>query len=251
VRAYGEQQLARDRLRLSIIIPVLNEAPRLEALGPTLAGARAAGCEVIVVDGGSDDASCAVARTFADIVIIAPRGRANQLNAGARVASQAVLWFVHADSQLPATAYTHIQNAVGTTDAAWGRFDIDIVGRARGLAIIAWFINQRSRMTGVATGDQGIFVTRALFDAVGGFPALPLMEDVAICKALRRIRRPFCLTCRIGTSGRRWETHGIIRTVILMWRLRFDYWRGVDPHELHARYTKAPAVRTQREHEWR
>jgi len=222
-------------VRLSIIVPVLDEAQGIEAaLGP-LQALRPAGAEVIVVDGGSSDATCRLASPLADLVIGAPRGRASQMNAGAHASRGTTLLFLHADTLLPPDAL----DAIGLLAAAgreWGRFDVAIAGAGPLLALVALLMNARSRASGIATGDQAIFVRRAAFEAVGGFPAIPLMEDVALCKALKRRSAPLCLRSRVVTSGRRWERHGTLRTIVLMWRLRLAYALGADPHRLARRY---------------
>ncbi len=224
-------------IRLSIIIPCLNEeaviVPTLQVLQPL----RARGAEVIVVDGGSSDATCELARTHADALLQAPRGRSSQMNAGAAQAEGGVLLFLHADSMLPPMADRTILDGLATPGRHWGRFDVRIAGRHFLLPVIARMMNLRSRVTGVATGDQGIFVTRDAFDALGGFPALALMEDVAISKRLRHAYgMPLALRDAIVTSGRRWETGGVLRTLLLMWRLRLAYFAGADPRRLAARY---------------
>jgi rSAM/selenodomain-associated transferase 2 len=220
---------------LSIIVPVLDEARSIAATLESLAPMRAAGAEVIVVDGGSRDATRALAAPLADRVIEAPRGRASQMNAGARASSGALLLFLHADTQLPDAAMAALAR-LAPSGRQWGRFDVAIAGRSPLLALVARLMNLRSRLTGIATGDQAIFVARARFDAVGGFPAIPLMEDVALCKALRRCSPPLCLRERVTTSARRWEKHGTLRTIVLMWRLRLAYALGADPHRLARRY---------------
>lgn len=220
---------------LSIIVPTLNEADNIVAALSPLAALRAHGAEVIVVDGGSTDDTRARATPLADRVISAPRGRARQMNAGAAAAHGDALLFLHADSRLPEGADRDIARGLASR-AVWGRFDVAIAGRHFMLPVVAWFMNRRSRLTGIATGDQGIFATRAAFDAVGGFPDQPLMEDVEICMRLRRLSAPACLAARIVTSGRRWESHGVWRTIALMWRLRFAYWRGVAPADIHRAY---------------
>jgi len=224
---------------LSIVMPVLNEArgvgPALQALAPLLAR----GVQVIVVDGGSTDDTVVQARAALNgdgLVISAPRGRALQMNAGARQASGGVLLFLHADTQLPADADVRVADALAGGARVWGRFDVRIAGRPRMLRVIATLMNVRSRWTGIATGDQCIFMTRAAFDAVGGFPDQALMEDIAISQRLLRLSSPACLRSRVVTSGRRWESRGVWRTVLLMWRLRFAYWRGVSPEQLAQRY---------------
>ena len=224
--------------RLSVIIPTLNEAAGIGTTLAALAQMRERGAEVIVVDGGSSDDTIARAQPLADRVLAAPRGRATQMNAGAAAATGDVLLFLHADSRLPADADRLILAAIGATAEVWGRFDVAIEGRHPLLPVIAWFMNRRSRLTGIATGDQGLFVTRALFAAAGGYPPIALMEDVALSQALRARGAPRCLRERIVTSGRRWERHGVWRTMALMWRLRWAYWRGADPALLARRYER-------------
>ena len=220
---------------LSIVVPALDEAEAIETTLRALAPLRARGAEVIVADGGSADATAARALPLADRVATAPRGRARQMNAGAALASGDVLLFLHADTLLPRDADRHVRRAVDA-GAAWGRFDVRIAGRPRMLGIVAGLMNARSRWTGVATGDQAIFVRRAVFERLGGFPDQPLMEDVELTRRLREIGRPACLRVRVTTSGRRWETRGVWRTIFLMWRLRWRYWRGESPHALAEAY---------------
>lgn len=222
-------------LTLSIIVPALNEAANLASALMALAPLRGQGVEVIVVDGGSSDDTMARAVPLADRVIVAPRGRARQMNAGAAVARGRVLLFLHADTRLPADALPLLADIVG-----WGRFDVAIQGRSPWLKLVACMMNLRSRLTGIATGDQAIFVSRALFRAVGGFPDIPLMEDIALSKALKRLEWPVCRAARVTTSGRRWETHGIWRTILLMWRLRLRYFMGADPAQLAREYGYDP-----------
>lgn len=222
--------------RVSVVVPVLDEAAgivrHLEALAPL----RADAAEVIVVDGGSSDGTPTLAAPLADQVLLAPRGRAAQLNAGARASRGELLLFLHADTALPADALALVREALAPGGRAWGRFDVRIEGTTPLLAMVAWFMNRRSRLTAVATGDQAIFVRRDVFDAVGGFPSLPLMEDVALSKVLRSVGRPACLRARVVTSGRRWERRGVLRTIALMWLLRAGFWAGVDPARLARRY---------------
>lgn len=220
---------------LSIIVPALNEAagivPTLLALAPL----RARGAELIVVDGGSDDGTAELAAAHADRVVASARGRARQMNAGAAMARAPVLLFLHADTQLPAGADRSIQAAVAQ-GASWGRFDVCITGRAGMLRVVAVMMNWRSRLTGIATGDQAIFVTRPAFQRVGGFPDQPLMEDIELSCRLRKWGPPTCLRDRAVTSGRRWEQRGVWRTIFLMWRLRWRYWRGASPQALAEAY---------------
>ncbi|MCG6966457.1 MAG: TIGR04283 family arsenosugar biosynthesis glycosyltransferase [Chromatiaceae bacterium] len=227
---------ARESLRLSVIVPTLNEQEHIGALLHDLASLRSAGHEVILVDGSSSDATRAVAAAWVDRIVEAKRGRASQMNAGAHAASGGVLWFLHADTRLVQGAGDAVLQAVAD-GRAWGRFDVRLSGQQRLLRVVETLMNLRSRISGVATGDQGIFVTRAAFSAVGGFPAIPLMEDIALCKLLRRQARPACIRRpRLQTSSRRWEEHGILRTIVLMWRLRLAYALGTEPAELVRRY---------------
>jgi rSAM/selenodomain-associated transferase 2 len=222
--------------KLSIIMPVLDEGEGIAAALDALAALRARGSEVIVVDGGSRDTTVQQARPRADRVILASRGRAAQMNAGAKQASSDVLLFLHADTRVPADVDHVVLKGLEGSGRVWGRFDIKIDGRAPVLAVVAWFMNLRSRLTGIATGDQAMFVRRGAFQAVGGFPAIALMEDIALCKRLKRVSRPLCLRERVTTSGRRWEKKGVLSTIILMWRLRLGYFFGADPKELARRY---------------
>ena len=225
--------------RLSIVIPVLNEAAgiggRLTVLQPLLV----AGAEIVVVDGGSTDGTASLAAGLADVVITAPRGRGSQMNAGAAVARGDVLLFLHADTDLPDGALTAIEAAVAA-GAVWGRFDVRIVGASPLLPVVAMLMNWRSRLTGIATGDQAIFATRAAFARAGGFSDIPLMEDIAFSSAMRRIARPACLAAKVATSGRRWEKHGVWRTILMMWWLRLRFWLGVSPQTLARQYGYAP-----------
>jgi len=221
---------------LSIIIPTLNEADRIDGLLASLAPLRAQGHELIVVDGGSADGTAERARFGADRICTAPRGRALQMNAGAAIAGGSVLLFLHADTQLPPTAAEAVLEGLRRSGREWGRFDVDIAGRRPMLRVIAWCMNHRSRLSGIATGDQGMFVRRATFWTVGAFPEQPLMEDIELSKRLRRLSRPLCLRTRSTTSGRRWEAYGVWRTIGLMWRLRWLYWLGVSPERLASLY---------------
>ncbi|MBX3661753.1 MAG: TIGR04283 family arsenosugar biosynthesis glycosyltransferase [Burkholderiales bacterium] len=225
-------------MSLSIIIPALNEAEQIAATLGNLQPLRRRGVEVIVVDGGSSDATAALARPAADRVISAERGRARQMNAGAAAAQGEILCFLHADTRLPENADGLIIGGLARSRRSWGRFDVDIDGRHPMLKVIAWMMNARSRLTGIATGDQAMFVTRSLFEAAGRFPEIPLMEDIALSGRLKVYGRPLCLAHRLTTSGRRWERHGLWRTTVLMWRLRLAYRLGADPARLAARYVR-------------
>ncbi|MCU0842339.1 MAG: TIGR04283 family arsenosugar biosynthesis glycosyltransferase [Thiobacillaceae bacterium] len=221
-------------MRLSIVIPARNEAIGIVATLAALQPLRAAGHEVILVDGGSRDGTLVLAAPFADRILTAPPGRARQMNAGAALAAGDLLLFLHADTRLPEGAAALVATALGTR--TWGRFDVRIAGRPWLLRGVAWMMNRRSRLTGIATGDQALFVRRAVFTAVGGFPDQPLMEDIELSRRLKRRGPPACQRERVVTSGRRWEEQGLWRTILLMWRLRFDYWRGVPVQRLAARY---------------
>jgi rSAM/selenodomain-associated transferase 2 len=217
--------------RLSVIVPALNEAAGIAHTLEALAPLRARGHEVIVADGGSEDGTRDLAGPLADRVIVAPRGRARQMNAGADAATGAALLFLHADTRLPADADRIVFHSLEKN--LWGRFDVVIEGRSALLPAIAFFMNLRSRLSGIATGDQAIFVRRAAF---GGFPDIALMEDVAFSKAMKRRGAPARLRAKVTTSGRRWERGGVLRTVLLMWRLRCAYFFGASPDELARRY---------------
>jgi rSAM/selenodomain-associated transferase 2 len=225
--------------QLSIIVPVLNEAAEVRARLDALAPLRARGSELIVVDGGSSDGTDEHAQGRADLVIRTPRGRARQMNAGAARSRGGILLFLHIDTALPDDADRLVCSAC-ERGAAWGRFDVRIDGRHLLLPVVAQMMNRRSRLTGIATGDQAIFVRQALFDAVGRYPEIPLMEDIALCARLKRTAPPLCLRERVMTSGRRWETHGVPRTIWLMWRLRTAYFLGADPALLAVHYGYQP-----------
>lgn len=224
---------------LSIIVPVLNEASGIAGHLAGLQPLRARGVEIVVVDAGSDDGTADLARPLADVVIVAPRGRASQMNAGAAAAEGDVLLFLHADTFLPEGADGLVQDALARSGRAWGRFDVRIAGRHPLLPLVAAMMNGRSRLTGIATGDQAMFMTRAAFTAAGRFPDIALMEDVALSTRLKRIGRPVVLAQRVTTSGRRWEERGVLATIVLMWRLRAAYVFGADPADLARRYGRS------------
>jgi rSAM/selenodomain-associated transferase 2 len=220
---------------LSVIIPVRDEAAIIAAALQALAPFRRRGAEVIVVDGGSRDRSAELARPHADRVIAAARGRGAQMNAGARIARGEVLLFLHADTKLPPDADRLVLRGLGGANG-WGRFDVHIQGQSPLLRLVAALMNWRSRLTGIATGDQAMFASRKIFAEAGGFPEIPLMEDIALSRRLKRIARPTCLAARVTTSGRRWERHGVLRTMLMMWRLRLAFFLGADPAVLARRY---------------
>jgi rSAM/selenodomain-associated transferase 2 len=221
---------------ISIIIPALNEAEGIAACLTPLQSLRSAGHEVILVDGGSEDGTVALAGPLADRVIRAPRGRASQMNAGACIARGKVLLFLHADTRLPAEADRLMVEGIGRGGRGWGRFDVRLSGQHSLLRVVEGMMNFRSRLTGIATGDQAIFVRRSWFDSIGGFPDIPLMEDIELSRRLKRLGPPLCLQPRVNTSSRRWEEHGILRTILLMWRLRLAFSLGASPARLVRRY---------------
>ena len=228
-------------MQLAVVVPVFNEGMSIESTLARLQPLRARGVQLIVVDGGSTDATQAIAKPHADHLLQSPRGRALQMNAGAKVAIAGgadVLLFVHADSELPDSADRLIDTALRTSGRAWGRFDVRIDG-APILRIVSAMMNVRSRLTGICTGDQAIFVTRSAFEQLSGFAPIALMEDVEFSKRAKRLSRPAAISTRIVTSGRRWERHGIWRTIILMWRFRAAYFFGADPQRLAQRYRDA------------
>lgn len=218
---------------ISIIIPVLNEADGIAAALAALEPLRGRGAEVIVADGGSTDGTPDIARPLADRVLSSARGRAVQMNAGADAATGDILLFLHADTRLPDDADALVRAALEGAHQ-WGRFDVQFAGGA--LPLVAASMNVRSRATGIATGDQAMFVTREAFASVAGFPEIALMEDIALAARLKRLSRPACLTARVTTSPRRWRTHGTLRTVLTMWRLRLAFFLGADPARLARAY---------------
>lgn len=219
---------------IGIIIPCLNEVGMLQERLQALQPLRRAGHELILVDGGSDDGTPERARGLVDQCLRAPAGRASQMNHGAAATDKAILWFLHLDSRLPGGADRQVSAAAG--GGGWGRFDVRLSGRGLAFRMIERMMNLRSCLSGIATGDQGIFVHRSLFEAVAGFPPIPLMEDIALSRRLKRHRRPRCVKTPIQTSSRRWERHGIVRTVLLMWLLRLGYFIGISPWRLARLY---------------
>lgn len=229
-------------MKLAIVIPALNEGAGIADALSRLAPLRARGAQLIVVDGGSHDDTVARAAPLAERVLVASRGRALQMNAGARHAIESgaeVLVFLHADTELPADADRSIAGALGDGHHAWGRFDVHISGASPWLRVVAAMMNWRSRLTGIATGDQAIFVGAGAWVALGGFAPLPLMEDIEFCRRARALGRPAIPAGKLITSGRRWERHGVWRTIWLMWRLRAAYFFGADPAQLARRYRDA------------
>ena len=222
--------------RLSIIVPTLNEEAGIGATLDALQPLRLRKVEIIVVDGGSTDRTRAIAAPLSDAVIDGPRGRASQMNAGASQACGAVLLFLHADTRLPPNGDDLILNGLARSGCRWGRFDVTLAGHHPLLGAVAWLMNQRSRLTGIATGDQAIFVDRQIFQSCGGFPDIALMEDIALSSTLKPLSPPLCLSECVVTSARRWEQRGVIRTIFLMWKLRLAYFFGADPARLARSY---------------
>jgi rSAM/selenodomain-associated transferase 2 len=230
-------QAGRTRLpSLSIIVPMLDEREMLPRLLEHLEPYRQAGCEVLLIDGGSRDGSDEFARQAGFRVAPSVMGRASQMNAGARLASGDLLLFLHADTRLPSGADTLVRHAIAKESRVWGFFKVRIEGNSRLLPIVGFLMNHRARLTGIATGDQAIFVRRSAFERVGGFPEQPLMEDVELSKRLKRIAWPAHVGQLARTSGRRWESRGVLRTIALMWSLRLAYWLGVSPETLARGY---------------
>lgn len=223
-------------MKLSIVIPVLNESATLVACLSQLQDLRCRGCELVLVDGGSTDGSQALAEPLVDLLLTSEPGRARQMMSGANLCSGDTLLFLHADTCLPDDADSLIQQAL--TDSNWGRFDVCLSGGHRAFLMIAWFMNHRSRLTGIATGDQAMFVRRLLFDQVGGFIDQPLMEDIELSKQLKKDSPPACVSTPIVTSSRRWEERGIMGTILLMWKLRLLYFFGVSAEKLAKLYRR-------------
>jgi rSAM/selenodomain-associated transferase 2 len=218
-------------VKLSIIVPVLDEAAQIRAALEALAPLRGSGHEVIVADGGSADGTVRLAEPLCDRLAVSARGRAAQMNAGARHATGEALIFLHADTRLPPDADLVVADAL--RGRLWGRFDVDIEGRHPLLRVVAGAMSLRSRLTGIATGDQAIFVRREVF---AGFPEIALMEDIAFSREMKRRGAPACLRERVRTSGRRWESRGVLRTIVLMWWLRLLYFLGAPPERLARLY---------------
>jgi rSAM/selenodomain-associated transferase 2 len=221
-------------VKLSIIIPVLNEEENLSTTLNKLRSFRQSGHEIIVADGGSTDRSLEIAHEMADTVLVSKAGRALQMNNGAAVASGDVFLFLHADTVLPQNAEQVMSSFC--RGEFWGRFDVRLSSGRIIFRLIEYLINIRSRLTSIATGDQAIFIERKLFDDVGGFPEIPLMEDIALSRLLKSKSRAVCLREKVITSSRRWEQKGVISTILLMWRLRLYYYLGVSPEKLSQLY---------------
>jgi rSAM/selenodomain-associated transferase 2 len=221
-------------MKLSVIIPTLNE---VRVIQKTLQQVLLTGAdEVVVVDGGSQDATREMAKHLGCRIIQSPRGRALQMNAGAKAAQGDVLLFLHADTLPPVVAKEIIQEALSDPQIVGGRFDIRIDRPGWLYRLVASLINLRSRLTRIATGDQAIFVRRNVFERIGGFSEIPIMEDVEFSRRLKRAGGIACLHARVTTSARRWANHGPLKTILLMWKLRFLYYVGVSPDSLKRYY---------------
>jgi rSAM/selenodomain-associated transferase 2 len=229
-------------MRLAIIIPVLDEAEQIEGCLAALAPLRERGAFVIVADGGSRDATVRLAATLCDRVVVAPRGRALQMNAGARcdeAQSADVLLFLHADVRLPPEADRLIFRALSNRHSGWGRFDVTLQGQSAGLRLVGAMMNLRSRVTGICTGDQALFVEQGVFLALEGFAPIDLMEDIEFSRRARRLSAPLALRTPVIVSARRWDQAGLVRTIVRMWWLRLAYFLGADPQQLAQRYRDA------------
>ena len=224
-------------LRVSIIIPVLNEAENIRQTLLALQDYRQQGHELIVVDGHSQDQTVELAKDLCDVLVCSAAGRALQMNAGAAQARGNILLFLHADTRLPDNALTGMINTIIKTGRVWGRFNVRLSGRKLMLKLVAHLMNMRSRLTGIATGDQAIFIQRAIFHKINGFANIPLMEDIQISQRLLKESRPVCLRDKVITSSRRWEKNGIIRTIVFMWYLRLSYFLGKSPEQLARLYS--------------
>jgi len=223
--------------QLSVIIPALNEAGCIRELCTALQPLRSRGHEVILVDGGSDDQTLALGKPLVDMVLSSARGRALQMRAGAAAANGTILWFLHADTGVPDNPDQLILETLAHGRKDWGRFDVSLSASHIVLRSVAHLMNLRSCLSAIATGDQGIFVRRSLYEQVGGIPPLPLMEDIAFSRALKHHGRPACIRQRLLTSARRWQQHGITRTILTMWGLRLAYFLGINPLHLARYYT--------------
>jgi rSAM/selenodomain-associated transferase 2 len=227
---------AASKQQLSVIIPALNEAGCIRELCAALQPLRSRGHEVILVDGGSDDQTLALGEPLVDRTLCSARGRALQMQAGAAAANGTILWFLHADTGVPDNPDQLILAALENGRTDWGRFDVLLSDKHVVLRSVAYLMNLRSCISGIATGDQGIFVRRSLYEQAGGIPSLPLMEDIALSRALKKHGRPACIRQKLLTSARRWQKHGIARTILTMWGLRLAYFLGISPRHLAKYY---------------
>jgi len=226
---------------ISIIVPTLNEERVIASTLRQLQHCRSCGHEVILVDGGSTDDTVRTAQSLVDRVVHTHAGRATQMQTGADMARGELLWFLHADTRIPEHADQSIVDALGPGCRQWGFFNVRFPESTWLLGLVAWLMNRRSRLTKIATGDQGIFVTRDLFVQVSGFQAIPLMEDIALSRSLKQHSQPADIDMELTTSSRRWRRHGILRTILLMWSLRLAYFLGISPITLSKYYDSRPS----------
>ena len=225
-------------LSLSIVIPVLNEANNIAACLSALQPLRQLGAEVIVVDGHSEDNTLALAESGADQLITSKQGRARQMNAGAAIARGKWLLFLHADTSLP-EKMPDIMMAWDFSKSSWGFFSVRLDSDRLAFRFIEWFMNRRSYYTGIGTGDQCQFVEREVFEEIGGFADIPLMEDIELSKRLKRISRPLVVVAKVKTAARKWQKDGLLRTILMMWRIRLAYFFGAAPEQLVEKYYPA------------
>jgi len=221
-------------MNISVIVPVLDEEKTIAATLQTLVALSPH--EIIVVDGGSGDRSREICQQFAVKLFTAERGRARQMNYGAARARGDVLLFLHADTRLPLSALDDITVALSDARKVAGRFDVELAGAHWMLKIVGALINCRSRATKIGSGDQALFVRREIFQRLGGYPEIPLMEDIAFCRSVKRLGGIACLRSRVITSARRWERDGVWRTIFKMWSLKVCYLAGVSPMRLKRFY---------------
>ena len=220
-------------MKVSIIIPTLNEGENIKACLTALQPLRHQ-CEIIIADGGSTDDTIKLSKPLADKIIVSTKGRARQMNAGAGQATGELLIFLHADTFLP----ENFLALLSEVNNGWGRFDIQLKSELTMLKVVSTFMNIRSRLTGIATGDQVIFVSQTLFDEAGGYSDMALMEDINLCHKLKKIKPPLCFRAKVISSGRRWEEFGVLKTIVLMWSLRLRYFLGEKPEVLSQLYSK-------------
>lgn len=223
-------------MKISIVIPTLNEATTIQKTLVLLQPLRNRGHEIIISDGGSTDGTIKLAAPLADQIICSAKGRASQMNAGAKKTSGDILWFLHADTLIPENPDTIIFNHLQNSSKVWGRFNIRLSGQHLLFRIIEFMMNTRSCITGIATGDQGIFVKRETFEKQDGYANIALMEDIEFSNRFKKISSPVCIKQKLISSSRRWEQNGIVKTVFLMWQLRLAYYFGTSVNKLARKY---------------
>ncbi|MCW8930414.1 MAG: TIGR04283 family arsenosugar biosynthesis glycosyltransferase [Gammaproteobacteria bacterium] len=227
------------RHKISIIIPVLNEAEMIQEFLKRLQPLRNRGHEIVLVDGGSQDDTCILAKPYIDQIIASDKGRAKQQALGATLATGDIFLFLHADTFLPDEADQIIVMALYSRQSnpqTWGRFNVRLSGEYWLFRVIETMMNWRSCLTGIATGDQAIFVTSELYNRIGGMPLIDLMEDIELSKCLRKQNKPVCVKSTVTTSSRRWEKNGVLKTIFFMWNMRLQYFFGVKPEVLVKKY---------------